>query len=304
MAGVRLPGRVGREWLRPTDKPVDLVITSRPEAWVAHWDSHFRKFRRCGGTVCGFCAVGVERILKIVVLSVGASGRCFYVEFRETHRAVIQAMLEAGGAQGCTIRVQRDGTAQNAPIGIRWLDRPRVRVKDTSVKAIVDRMGLPAAGVDGEEVASLFSVEELLATEPTGYEAAVASLQAAGDDVAQPRAEVKPKRGRPRTSAGRKTDQAVRVSDVVGSSSGGCPEENDPLDRLLLAEVQGRAAARGYVEADDPDEVIGFAAAAVEAFRLAEDGRGKMAATSLEEDLADLARRRTERLRVLRGEAA
>lgn len=137
--------------LPPKDKPLfvtfterrqEFIVCSRVEHWVSHWDQTAGKSRRCAGSDCHLCHLGVPRVTRFVVMALDTHNRECLIEMRERHRHILE-QLEASVTNGEGVRItcRKEGTAKNSPVTVTILGHEAVFRRE--IQKLVDTFGLP-----------------------------------------------------------------------------------------------------------------------------------------------------------------
>lgn len=151
----RLPSSTGPRFVEVTERRQELVVCSRVEWWVSHWDVERKRSRRCAGVGCALCAIGSPKVLRFVMLVVDQHGREGLIELRERHRQVVERIdATVTNGEGVRIVVRKDGSAKNAPVNVQVLGVETVFRRE--IKLLVAAFGLPALnGASAHEPESL-----------------------------------------------------------------------------------------------------------------------------------------------------
>lgn len=137
-----LPRSEKPEWVTITQRRQELVVISEPTAWTSHWDTVRMRSRRCGGSNCQLCAMGMPKQIRYVLLCVDSHGHERLLELRERHADYLDRLItEHGSTVGLRVAVLRDGAAKNSPVSFRFLCRESAVARD--IKLLVARFGLP-----------------------------------------------------------------------------------------------------------------------------------------------------------------
>jgi len=129
-----------------TRHKTQLLVLSKAEAWLSHWDQTVRAKRRCGGETCALCALGVNRQYRYVLLCLDRMGQEVLLELTERHAGVLEEAEQMnGGIVGSRLVVQKLGDAKNSPISVRVTGREQVW--ERSIVNLVACFGLEAQHV-------------------------------------------------------------------------------------------------------------------------------------------------------------
>lgn len=166
----RLPGKESPHFVSLSERRLELVVCSKVEWWVSHWDVERRRSRRCGGVECALCAIGSPKVLRFVVLCLDGRGRECLLELRERHREIAERIdATVTNGDGVRIVVRKDGAAGNSPVDVRILGLEPCYRREISL--LVSSFGLPA--LKGPAV----PIGEASVAEPEGLNVADQPLQ-------------------------------------------------------------------------------------------------------------------------------
>lgn len=157
-----LPRSDKPEWIVVTQRRQELVCLSEPTVWISHWDMVKARSRRCGGSVCQLCQMGMPKQARYILLCVDGHGKERLMELRERHADYLDRLInEHGSTVGLRLAVVRDGAAKNSPISVRFLCRESVVRRDIAL--LVATFGLPALLVESqpEKITSERLVDDL-----------------------------------------------------------------------------------------------------------------------------------------------
>jgi len=147
----RLPSKDGPRFIKLSERRVELVVCSKVEWWVSHWDNQAGRSRRCGGVSCALCQIGSPKALRFVVMCVDARGQEVLLELRERHREIAERIdSTVANGQGVRIVARKDGGASNSPVDVRVLGPEPVYRREITL--LVASFGLPALRAPGEAV--------------------------------------------------------------------------------------------------------------------------------------------------------
>lgn len=138
----RLPEPDKPQFAKFSERRSELVICSRVEHWVSHWDVEKGRSRKCAGLECSLCAVGVPRVTRFIVMAIDSRGHEVLVELRERHRHILE-QIEATvtNGEGVRITARKEGQARNSPVTFTILGPEAVYRREIS--KLVDCFGLP-----------------------------------------------------------------------------------------------------------------------------------------------------------------
>lgn len=161
MAREQLPRKKTLMFLVASTRRQRVVVVSKIRFWISHWDISVNQSRRCGGSLCWFCQMGVSSQYRYVCLVVDQAGEQKLVELRNRHYGLMERLRnQPKGELGAVLVIKKMGEARNSPVEITATDQEQVIEQDIS--RLVETLGLAPKFIQDAAIAEESAVDKLL----------------------------------------------------------------------------------------------------------------------------------------------